>query len=477
MGPPSTAPAHARDAPHWQWPDPVEAAARVWELGLAPWLTDAARAALVGQRRQMQVEHARARAPFYHDLYASLDVAALADHQELPVVTKPALMADLDRALTEPRLRGPALAEFLADPARAGAPFAGDCAVWTSSGTSATPGIFVHDAHALAIYDAIQVCRFFGLAHGGLLDAQPLGLARYALVAATGGHFAGIGMLERLRSLFPAMRERWRSFSLMQPIGELVAQLNAFAPDTLATYPSAAVLLAQEQQAGRLAIAPRNIWTGGECLGAADRAAITAAFGAAVREEYGASEFPSIAIGCDAGALHVNAEWVLLEPVDEHYRPVPPGHAAHTVLLTNLANRALPLIRYDLGDAVTVLRDPCACGNPLPAIRVLGRVDDVLDLRASDGAVVRLLPLVLTTVFEEEAGITDFQLEQCAPEHMRLWPGSVEPGRARAVCAALRRHLDAQRLGSARIEISTAPLWPRGPGGKVRRIRRQSATA
>ncbi len=472
MGPSSAAPARAAGAPHWHWPDPVEAAARVWELGLTPWLPTAARESLVQQRWDGLVDHARAHAPFYRDLYAALPPGPVAERRLLPVVTKPALMADLDRALAEPRLRGPALAAFIADPARMGEPFAGDCAVWTSSGTSATPGIFVHDARALAIYDAIQLCRFFGLGAGWLRDPQPLGAARYALVAATGGHFAGVGMVQRLRSLFPLMRDRWRSFSLMQPVDQLVAQLNAFAPDTLASYPSAAVLLAQEQRAGRLAIAPRRVWTGGECLGAPDLQAIAGAFGATVREEYGASEFPSIAIGCEAGALHVNADWVVLEPVDDHYRPVPAGVASHSVLLTNLANRALPLIRYDLGDSVTLLREPCACGSPLPAIRVLGRVDDCLDLAAADGRQVRLLPLVLATVFEESAGTADFQLAQCTPDGLRLWPGTTDPARAAQVRTALFRHLQSQHLESTRIDLCTAPLWPRGPGGKVRRIRR-----
>lgn len=57
----------------------------------------------------------------------------------------------------------------------------------------------------------------------------------------------------------------------------------------------------------------------------------------------------------------MNADWVLLEPVDERHRPTPPGVPSHTVLLTNLANRVQPLIRYDLGDSVTLLDRPCQC--------------------------------------------------------------------------------------------------------------------
>ncbi len=55
---------------------------------------------------------------------------------------------------------------------------------------------------------------------------------------------------------------------------------------------------------------------------------------------------------CAHGLFHVNSDWYILEPVDEDYRPVAPDVGSHTVLITNLANRVQPLIRYDLGDRV-----------------------------------------------------------------------------------------------------------------------------
>jgi phenylacetate-CoA ligase len=48
------------------------------------------------------------------------------------------------------------------------------------------------------------------------------------------------------------------------------------------------------------------------------RSCIEQAFGATVRNSYGASEFLPIAWECTHGRLHVNADWVILEPVDEH---------------------------------------------------------------------------------------------------------------------------------------------------------------
>jgi phenylacetate-coenzyme A ligase PaaK-like adenylate-forming protein len=452
-------------APGWAWPDPLQSMAQLWDMGMVPWLSPAARNARVQRRWHDLVDFARARSPYYEELYGRYRLRQTLDPQALPVVTKAGLMAQYDRVVTDPRLRGAPLQDFIADPRRVGQPFAGSFAVWTSSGTSGVPGVFVHDAQALAIYDALQVCRLFGAPVMGL---PGLALGRYAMVAATGGHFAGAAMIERLRALFPAMRQQ--TFSLMQPLDALCRQLDDFQPDTLASYPSAALLLAHEQQAGRLHIRPRQIWTGGECLGAPERDTLAAVFRATVREEYGASEFPSIAVACRAGALHVNADWVVLEPVDADYRPVPPACPSHSVLLTNLANHALPLIRYDLGDSITVQQAPCSCGSRLPVIRVLGRTDDTLALLGVDGQAVRLLPLVLTTVLEDDAGVYDFQLAQTGAAQLRLWNAAGDLQRQPAVLAVLRAYLARQGLANVAVEPAATPPRPRAEGGKVQRI-------
>ena len=154
----------------------------------------------------------------------------------------------------------------------------------------------------------------------------------------------------------------------------------------------------------------------------------------------------SIAYGCTEGWLHVNADWVLLEPVDDAYRPVPPGEPSHTVLLTNLANRVQPVIRYDLGDSVMAKPEPCACGSPLPAILVEGRRDDVVSLRAPDGSVVRLLPLALTTVVEEAAPGHRFQIVQTAADRLML---RLDTSQRRAI----------GRRRGARPRVPCASIW------------------
>jgi phenylacetate-coenzyme A ligase PaaK-like adenylate-forming protein len=159
----------------------------------------------------------------------------------------------------------------------------------------------------------------------------------------------------------------------MDPLPALVDALNDYQPAFLASYPTTLAMLANEQRAGRLRIAPACIWSGGECLAPSAASTIEQAFASGLINEYGASECMSLAYSCPAGWLHVNADWVVLEPVDRHYQATPAGESSHSVLVTNLANRVQPIIRYDLGDSILVKPDPCGCGSPLPALRAEGR--------------------------------------------------------------------------------------------------------
>src|SRR5882672_6654610 len=75
---------------------------------------------------------------------------------DLPVAHKTELMNDFDGWVTDPRLKFDALRRFTADRSRIAEPFLGRYMVWESSGSSGEPAIFVQDASAMAVYDALE---------------------------------------------------------------------------------------------------------------------------------------------------------------------------------------------------------------------------------------------------------------------------------------------------------------------------------
>jgi phenylacetate-coenzyme A ligase PaaK-like adenylate-forming protein len=458
---PAAAPAFF-DAARWG-----RAAADVWS---GTWLDRPGLEQRAQQRLCALLRFARAHVPLYRRLHRDLPPASQLSLADLPVLHKSRLMADLPASLAATGVSGATVQAFIADPAKIGTPLAGHYAVWTSSGSTGVPGIFVHDGDALAVYDALELLRFRGLTTGPMPAGPFLASERYAMVAAIEGHFAGVATVERLRRTFPLLAPWLRAFSALQPLPELVAQLNEYRPTLMAAYPTVAELLAGEQQAGRLRLALDELWCGGESLSAATREEAARAFGCRVREAYGASEFLSIAWPCRHHRLHVNCDWVMLEGVDARGRPVPPGVPSHTTLLTNLANRTQPLIRYDLGDSITVLPEPCPCGSQMPAIEVQGRSDDVLSLAGPHGQVVRLMPLALATVLEDEALVNDFQLLQAGQRHLLLRLGRAERSRADAACAALRAYLQRLDLAGVRVDLDPTPPQREARSGKLRRV-------
>jgi phenylacetate-CoA ligase len=459
-----------RTAPAVPFVDPLYAAQAGWETWLGGRLPAEEIAARRDARLRATIEFARAYSPYYRALYRDLPPTDALVLGELPIVHKRALMQHFDEVVTDAAVTRAGVARFVADPRRIGRPFLGRYAVWSSSGTTGEPGYFVHDGRALAVYDALELLRFRAANSAAGAAAAWAPAQRYALVAAIDGHFAGIATLRRLVLMYPWLAPTTRAFSLLQPVAGLVAELNDYQPALLATYPTAAEMLADEQEAGRLRLALHELWTGGECLPSPVRARLARVFGCAVRSGYGASEFLSIGWECPRGRLHLNADWVVLEPVDAQFRPVPPGVPSHTVLLTNLVNRVQPLIRYVLGDSVTFDRHACPCGCALPSMTVEGRHDDVLVYSRAGGAPVKLLPLALCTVMEDEAGVNDFQLVQPDPGVLGVRIGRGERGCRRRVLHALRAHLAAQGLGHVRVAIERIGPQRDARSGKLRRV-------
>jgi phenylacetate-CoA ligase len=472
----------AHDTGHEPLPEPglrllgaSAAYARWWSNFWQVWWTRTAgrRAVEVARRDRFAelVRFARQRSPFYREAYMDLppDVST---PNALPVVTKHALMAHFEDWVTNAEIRRPDIDAFLADRTHVGERFLGRYIVWKSSGSTGEPGIFIQDDDALAVYDALVAVQLWSTHLAGRCAAGMFKGGRAALIAATGDHFASVASWERMCQSSPGLAAR--GFSIMEPLDHLVAELNAFAPAYVASYPTMLTLLAEERVAGRLRLAPAIVWSGGEFLAPGARADLERAFGCPVLNEYGTSECMSIAFGCSEGWLHVNADWVMLEPVDADYRPTVPGEISHTVLLTNLANRIQPVIRYDLGDAVVANPEPCRCGNTLPAIRVEGRREDVVTMLAADGRPVRLPPLALTTVVEEAGNVHRFQIVQSASNTLmlRLAVDSAERKQAafRRAAQALRDYLARQGISHPHIALDKRLPMPDQPSGKLRQV-------
>lgn len=90
--------------------------------------------------------------------------------------------------------------------------------------------------------------------------------------------------------------------------------------------------------------------------------------------------------------MHITAEDIVVEIVDPEGRPVPAGTSG-AIVITHLATRDFPFIRYMTGDVGTLDGGTCTCGRGLPLLkRIEGRSTDFV--MAQDGTVLHGLALI-----------------------------------------------------------------------------------
>lgn len=144
-----------------------------------------------------------------------------------------------------------------------------------------------------------------------------------------------------------------------------------------------------------------------------------------VTNRYGCEEVGLIASQCNRHeGLHINWEHLIVECLRDDGRPAQAGEVGELVV-TDLLNRAMPMIRYRIEDMALWSSDQCSCGRPAPMLeRVVGRVADFLV--KGDGTLVAGVSLVERTL-TKIAGIDQMQIVQEALEDivLNVVPGAV----------------------------------------------------
>ncbi|HTP98946.1 MAG TPA: hypothetical protein VMN56_06440, partial [Casimicrobiaceae bacterium] len=138
-------------------------------------------AAAQAHRMAERLSHARTHSPYYRRAWRDLPRGPLA-LADVPVTTKGELMAAFDEWATDRAVSWRDVEPFVANRGHIGERFRDRYLIWTSSGTTGTPGVFLQDATALAVYDALVSVQAFGTALPDLAAASRHG--RAALITA-----------------------------------------------------------------------------------------------------------------------------------------------------------------------------------------------------------------------------------------------------------------------------------------------------
>ncbi|HUI59926.1 MAG TPA: hypothetical protein VLX90_06875 [Steroidobacteraceae bacterium] len=241
-----------------------------------------------------------------------------------------------------------------------------------------------------------------------------------------------------------------------------LAELRRRRPRVLLAYAQSAVRLAQYvNDRGINDVRFESIISTAEVLLPGQRELIEQAFRGRVFNRYGCREVSVIASECERHrGMHVNAEALWVEVVPDALTPAGAGR----LVVTDLLNLGMPLIRYEIGDLGAWSADACPCGRGLPLLaRVEGRVTDFLTL--PDGRMVS--GPALTLVVADLHDVRQVQFVQTAPAEVRL---RVVPGAdfGEHTRAELRRRLAYYLDSSTRLEFEEVDRIAQEASGKYR---------
>jgi phenylacetate-CoA ligase len=242
-----------------------------------------------------------------------------------------------------------------------------------------------------------------------------------------------------------------------------VSALRSKRPRTLVAYAQSAVLFAKyviEQNLSDISF--RAIITTAEVLMPQDRELLENTFRCKVFNRYGCREVSVIASECEHHTgMHINAEALLVEIVPDPAIPAPAGR----ILVTDLLNYSMPLIRYEIGDVgILAPEQDCPCGRRLPLLaEVRGRTTDFLIL--PDGR--RISGPALTLVVADMADVRQVQFVQRSRSRVVL---RVVPGKNYNAQTAdeLRKRLGVYLDQNTTLEIEEAESIASEVSGKYR---------
>lgn len=408
------------------------------------WWPRARLEALQLERLRALLAHAGAHVPYYRELFARSGfdpgaVRALADLGRLPFLTKPLIRAHVDALRSE---RAARLARF------------------NTGGSSGEPLVFYIGAERVShdVAAKWRATRWWGVDVG---DPEIV----------VWGSPIELGAQDRLRGLRDRLMrtELLPAFEMSEAkLDRFVARIRARRPKMLFGYPSSIALIARHARKRGVRMDDLGIvvaFVTAERLYEDQRAAIAQAFGCRVANGYGGRDAGFLAHECPEGGMHLTAEDAIVEIVDAAGRALPAGEAGE-IVVTHLATKDFPFVRYRTGDVGVRDDRACACGRGLPLLaEVQGRTTDFVV--AADGTVMHGLALIYSV--REEPGIERFKIvqESLARTRVLVVPSpAFDPAAVGRIRAAFKRRLG----GEVDVSVEVVDDIPPERSGKHRYV-------
>lgn len=336
------------------------------------------------ERLRSMLVKVKKHVPYYRDCFAGLgfkpeEINSLADLQKLPLLTKAIIRTEGDRMKS-------GIAQGLAR--------------FNTGGSSGEPLIFFIGTERVS-HDVAAKWRATRWWDVDIGDPEIV----------VWGSPIELGTQDRVRGIRDKLMrtELMPAFQMNETnLDQFVARIRERHPKMLFGYPSAISHIAAHAKKRGIALNDLGIkvvFCTSERLYDHQREAISSAFACPVANGYGGRDAGFIAHECPAGGMHITAEDIIVEIIDENGSIQPTGIAGE-IVVTHLATSDFPFIRYRTGDVGSLSTEKCACGRGLPLLKeIQGRSTDFVI--ATDGTVMHGLALIY--ILRDLPGVRSFK--------------------------------------------------------------------
>jgi phenylacetate-CoA ligase len=350
------------------------------------------------------IQYAFDSIPFYHARIRSVgklpsDFQSVSDLKYLPILTRRELTDNVAKGMINPSVKVGNLAR--------------------TSGTTGQPLVIPYDSRYCDIIMAIRTRRL-KFAGGGYLDKMA-NVSYVGLGASSGDgsqnksrRFGAARAFGRILfgydgAYVPVLRQKRVGLG-PDNLKEVCLDLLKMKPDILYGRPSYAQRIADALRSEGQEFHVKQLYYNGEVHSSTVRKELEEFYQAELFESYGCKEVGTLGCECrEHSGIHLSVDYFAFEFLRDG-EPVFSENESGKLIVTGLENRALPIIRYELGDFVKLgSSERCNCGSGLPRISsILGRQDD--GLVAGDGT--RIPPRAVVEFIDAELGLRQYKVTQ-----------------------------------------------------------------
>ena len=205
-----------------------------------------------------------------------------------------------------------------------------------------------------------------------------------------------------------------------EKLNSFINEIIRYQPKMLFGYPSALGRIAKyasDHSIDMKNIGVKVVFVTSEYLYPEQRELIENCFACKVANGYGGRDAGFIAHECPSGNMHITAEDIIVEIIDKQGQPVAAGEPGE-IVVTHLATRGYPFVRYRTGDIGVLDNKQCACGRGLPILKeIQGRTTDFVV--SQSGSVMHGLALIY--VLREITSIGEFKIVQETIDTTRIY--------------------------------------------------------